>query len=79
MSDQSCLIQGCQAKAYAPAGTQALCKEHFLHFLTWRRKKGPQMFHKYAGMTMNERDTIAAEWQKTVRIEEIPTASAPKP
>lgn len=75
MSDQSCLIQGCQAKVYSPAGTQSVCKEHFLHFLTWRRKRGPQMFHKYAGMTMEERDTIAAEWAKTVRIDEMPTAS----
>jgi len=24
------------------------------------------MFNKYAGMTMDERDTIVSEWQKTV-------------
>jgi hypothetical protein len=33
------------------------------------------MFIKYAGMTMDQRDTIAAEWQKTVRVEELPTAT----
>jgi len=35
------------------------------------------MFHTYAGMTMGERDGIAAEWMKTLRIDEVPTA-APK-
>jgi hypothetical protein len=79
MNDQVCMIQGCQARAYAPAGTQSVCKDHFLSFLTWRRRKGPQMFHKYAGMTMDERDTIAAEWAKTVRIDELPAPLVPKP
>src|SRR5688572_17079832 len=51
MSGQSCLIEGCQARVYAPAGTQSVCKDHFLGFLTWRRRRGPQMFRKYAGMT----------------------------
>jgi hypothetical protein len=77
MSDLSCMISGCQAKAYAPAGTHAVCKEHFLSFLTWRRRKGPQMFSLYAGMTMEQRDTVAAEWAKTVRVEEVP--AVPKP
>ena len=27
----------------------------FLNYLTWRRRKGPQMFMKYAGMTMEAR------------------------
>jgi hypothetical protein len=69
------MIQGCQAKVYAPAGTQSVCKEHFSNFLTWRRRKGPQMFLKYAGMTMEERDTVAAEWAKIVRIEEVSSPS----
>ncbi len=77
MTDHACMVQGCQARAYAPAGTQALCKEHFQNFLTWRRRKGAQMFTKYAGMSMEERDTIIAEWQKTVRIDEVPS-NAPK-
>jgi hypothetical protein len=33
------------------------------------------MFHKYAAMTMTERDTIAAEWQKTLRLGDVPAAS----
>jgi hypothetical protein len=69
------MIQGCQARVYAPAGTQSVCKEHFMSFLTWRRRKGPQMFLKYAGMTTEERDAVAAEWAKTVRIEEAPSPS----
>ncbi|MBI4401754.1 MAG: hypothetical protein HY581_08995 [Nitrospirae bacterium] len=68
MSDQVCLIQGCTARVYAPAGTGALCKEHFLNFVTWRRRKGPGMFHKYGAMTMEERDAIAAEWSQTVKL-----------
>ncbi len=68
MSNQTCVIQDCKAKVYAPAGTGSVCKEHFLDFLKWRRRKGPQMFHKYAGMTMEERDTVANEWKATVRI-----------
>lgn len=78
MSEFTCMIEGCQAKAYAPAGTQSVCKEHFLSFLTWRRRKGPQMFTKYAAMTMEERNTIVAEWQKTVTSTDAPTPSAPK-
>jgi hypothetical protein len=50
----------------------------FLSELTWRRRKGPQMFMKYAGMTMEERDPHVAEWANTIRAEEAPTASAPK-
>jgi hypothetical protein len=73
MSSQTCLIQGCQGRVYAPAGTQSVCRDHFFNFLTWRRRRGPQMFHKYAAMTMEERDTIAAEWQKTLRVEDIPS------
>ena len=78
MNDLNCMIQGCQAKVYSPAGTQHVCKEHFLSFLTWRRRKGPQMFIHYAGLTMEQRDSIAAEWSKTVSIVEAPTGSAPK-
>lgn len=69
MEELHCLIQDCKAKVYSPAGTAYVCKKHFLDFLTWRRRKGAAMFHKYAAMTMDERDDIAAEWQKTVVIE----------
>ena len=78
MHDLTCLIKGCQAKVYAPAGTHSICREHFLSYLTWRRRKNPQMFMKYAGMTMEERDPLVAEWANTIRVEEVPTASAPK-
>jgi hypothetical protein len=36
------------------------------------------MFMKYAGMKMEERDPYVAEWANTIRVEEAPTASAPK-
>lgn len=73
MSGQICLIDGCQARVYAPAGTRSVCKDHFLGFLTWRRRRGPQMFRKYAGMTMEERDVIAAEWLQTLGTKDLPT------
>ncbi len=79
MHDTNCRVPNCQAKPYAPAGTQSVCKDHFLHFLAWRRRRGPQMFHKYAAMTMEERDAVAAEWVKTIRIDEVPAASLPNP
>jgi hypothetical protein len=72
MNDLNCMIQGCQARVYSPAGTQHVCKEHFLSFLTWRRRKGQQMFIHYAGLTMEQRDPIAVEWSKTVSIIEAP-------
>ena len=78
MNNLNCLIRGCQGGVYSPAGTQHLCKEHFLNFLTWRRRKGPQMFTTYAAMTMDQRDPLVAEWAKTIRIEEAPTAPLPK-
>jgi hypothetical protein len=78
MHDLRCMIHGCQAKVYAPAGTHSICRVHFLSYLTWRRRKGPQMFMKYAGMTMEERDPYVAEWANTIRVEEAPTAAAPK-
>lgn len=78
MHDLTCLITGCKARVYAPAGTHSICREHFLSYLTWRRRKGPQMFLTYAGMTMEERDTIVAEWVSTIRVEEIPTTSTSK-
>lgn len=77
MTDQTCMIGGCSNRVYAPAGTQSVCKDHFLNFLTWRRRRGPQMFFKYAAMTMEQRDTITAEWQKTVRVEEVQTSPPP--
>jgi hypothetical protein len=73
--DTRCCVANCQSRPYAPAGTQSICKDHFLSFLTWRRRKGPQMFLKYAAMTMEERDTVCAEWQKTLRPEEVPSNS----
>ena len=69
MSESGCLVEGCVARAYAPGGTGSLCKEHFVHFVTWRRRRGPAMFQKYAAMTMDERDVIVNEWRKTVKIE----------
>ncbi len=69
MSEQSCLIQGCTNRVYAPGGTGYLCKEHFLNFLTWRRRKGTGMFQKYAAMTMDERDAVVLEWGKTVKVD----------
>jgi hypothetical protein len=70
MSDATtCLVPNCTQRPYAPAGTAAACKNHFLDFLKWRRRKGAQMFHKYAAMTMPERDVVAAEWIKTVKAE----------
>lgn len=79
MNELNCMIQGCRGRVYAPAGTHNVCKEHFLSFLTWRRRKGPQMFIHYAGLTMEQRDPVAAEWAKTVIVAEAPTASAAKP
>lgn len=70
MSNQTCLVKGCTLRVYAPAGTGSLCKEHFLSFVTWRRRKGPAMFHKYGALSMEERNTIVAEWAKTVSVEE---------
>ena len=78
MNSPNCMIQGCQAKVYSPAGSQHVCKEHFLSFLTWRRRKGPQMFIHYAGLSMEQRDPIAAEWSKTVSIIEANSAPAQK-
>jgi hypothetical protein len=50
----------------------------FLNYLTWRRRKNPQMFMKYARMTMEERDPLVAEWANAIRVEEVPTAATPK-
>jgi hypothetical protein len=35
------------------------------------------MFHTYAGMTMEQRNTIAAEWVKTIRTDDV-QATTPK-
>ena len=78
MLDSRCCVPNCLARPYAPAGTQSVCKDHFLSFLTWRRRRGPQMFIKYAAMSMPERDAITAEWQKTLRLDEVPSTSSPK-
>jgi hypothetical protein len=47
------------------------------NYLTWRRRKGPQMFAKYGDD--DGKRPLVAEWANTIRIEEVPTASAPKP
>ena len=78
MTTETCTIQFCRQSIYAPAGTGHVCKHHFMEFLTWRRKRGMQMFMKYAGMTMSERDTIVEEWKKTVKVEEPAVAAPPK-
>jgi hypothetical protein len=69
MSDQGCLIKDCTSRPYAPAGTGSVCKEHFLDFVRWRRRKGPGMFRTYGAMTMVQRDTVVADWRKNVTIE----------
>lgn len=69
MTDQSCLVQNCSARVYAPAGTASVCKEHFLDFVRWRRRRGTAMFRAYAAMTMEQRDTVVSEWSKTVKVE----------
>jgi hypothetical protein len=69
MNHETCLVGNCTFLVYAPAGTGGLCKEHFLGFVTWRRRKGPAMFHKYAAMTMDERDAVLAEWSTTLVAE----------
>ncbi|MDE3019348.1 MAG: hypothetical protein KGI53_10040 [Nitrospirota bacterium] len=69
MQHETCSVGGCTFRVYAPAGTGGLCKEHFLSFVTWRRKKGSAMFHKYAAMTMDERNTVLTEWSKTLAAE----------
>ncbi len=77
MNDQTCLIEGCKGGAYGPAGTGALCKDHFLDFVKWRRKRGQAFVDKYAGQTMEERDPIVEEWKKTVKVEEAAQPTSP--
>ena len=70
MSTEPCFIQGCTHPYYAPAGSRSLCKEHFLDFLNWRRKKGGLgMFKKYGAMTMEERDPTVDEWANTITVQ----------
>ncbi len=45
----------------------------------WHLRKGPQMFNKYTGMIMEERDPIPAEWAKGVTVIESPNAPAHTP
>jgi hypothetical protein len=69
MNTETCLIGGCTEPLYAPAGTRSLCKEHFLAFMIWRKKKGGLgMFKKYSAQTMEERDTTVDEWAKSMMI-----------
>ena len=68
-SRQTCLIGGCTQPVYTPAGTRSICKEHFLDFLLWRKKKGGMpLFKKYSAMSMEERDPTVDEWAKTVTL-----------
>ena len=65
MDREGCVIGGCTSQVYAPAGTGSVCKEHFMDFVKWRRKKGGMnMFRKYNALTMKERDPIVQEWGK---------------
>lgn len=69
MNDPLCMIDGCTHRAYAPSGTGQLCKEHFSEYVRWRRKKGGMgMFRKYNAMTMEERNTIFQQWEKTLSV-----------
>ncbi len=69
MSQHTCLIGGCTQPVYAPAGTHSLCKEHFLNFSNWRKKKGGMpLFKKYSSMSMEERDPLVDEWAQTVTL-----------
>ncbi len=67
MMTQHCMIEGCTNQCYAPAGTGIVCKDHFTDFVAWRRKTGGRnLFRKYNGMTMAERDTTVEEWKNTL-------------
>ena len=44
-----------------------------------RRRKGPQMFMKYAGMTMEERDPLVAEWANTIASKKSQPPQRQKP
>ncbi len=67
MSTDNCLIGGCTEPLYAPAGTRSLCKDHFLQFLAWRKKKGGlSLFKKYSAMSMEERDATVEEWGQSI-------------
>ena len=66
--NDGCLVEGCTNRVYAPGGTGSLCRDHFVKFVTWRRRRAG-MFQKYGAMTMEERDTIVAEWRKTLTME----------
>jgi hypothetical protein len=69
MNEQACFIGGCTQILYAPTGTRGLCKEHFLNFVKWRRRKGGiPLFRKYGAMTMQERDPTVDEWAQTVTV-----------
>ena len=56
----------------------AISRRTIINNVGSRRRKGPQMFMKYAGMKMEERDPLVAERATTILVEKVPTASAPK-
>ena len=67
MNNETCLIGGCTEPLYAPAGTRSVCKDHFLQFLAWRKKKGGlSMFKRYSAQPMEERDATVEEWENSV-------------
>ncbi len=66
MSTEPCVIEGCTDNSYAPAGTHSICKEHFLQFLAWRKKKGGlSFFKKYSAMNMEDRNGVVQEWTES--------------
>lgn len=67
MSREACVIEGCTDATYAPAGTGSICKEHFLQFSAWRKKKGGlSFFKKYSAMSMEDRNGTVEEWANTL-------------
>ena len=67
MNNEPCVIEGCTDTAYAPAGTGSICKEHFLQFLAWRKKKGGMsFFKKYSALSMKDRDGTVEEWANSL-------------
>jgi hypothetical protein len=71
-------IESSRLRALVSRHGSAISRRTVMNNVGSHRRKGPQMFTKYAGMTMEERDPLVAEWANTIRIEEIPTAAAPK-
>jgi hypothetical protein len=71
-------IESSRLRALVSRHGSAISRRTVMNNVGSRRRKGPQMFMKYAGMTMEERNPYVAEWANTIRVKEAPTASAPK-